>query len=99
MRKLLILLLLPITLQAQKNYPAKIDNYMQAEVSVNNFNGNVLVAKHGTVIYQKAFGYRNYNTKEPLDDNSVFELASISKQFNAMGILLLKEKGLLKLSD
>jgi CubicO group peptidase (beta-lactamase class C family) len=99
MRKLLILLLLPITLQAQKNYSTKIESYMQAEVSVNKFNGNVLIAKHGNIIYQKAFGYRNYNTKELLDNNSVFELASVSKQFTAMGIMLLKEKSLLKLSD
>jgi CubicO group peptidase (beta-lactamase class C family) len=59
----------------------------------------VLVAKAGNVIYQKAFGYRNYDTKEPLDNNSVFELASVSKQFTAMGILLLKDKNKLKLSD
>jgi CubicO group peptidase (beta-lactamase class C family) len=72
---------------------------MHAEVLVNKFNGNVLVAKGGTIIYQKAFGSRNYDTKESLDNNSVFELASISKQFTAMGILLLIEKEKLKFSD
>lgn len=72
---------------------------MKTEVVVNGFNGNILVAKHGKIIYQAAYGYRNYNTKEPLDNNSVFELASVSKQFTAMGILQLADKGLLKLSD
>jgi CubicO group peptidase (beta-lactamase class C family) len=72
---------------------------MQAEFTYNQFNGNVLIAKSGSIIYEKSFGYRNYDTKELLDNNSVFELASISKQFTAMGILLLKEKGLLNLSD
>lgn len=99
MKKALLLLLFPFSLYAQKNYPALLDNYMQAEVSVNNFNGNVLVAKSGNIIYQKAFGFRNYDTKELLDNNSVFELASVSKQFTAMGILMLKEKEKLKLSD
>ncbi|MGV3589500.1 MAG: serine hydrolase domain-containing protein [Adhaeribacter sp.] len=72
---------------------------MQTKVATQHFNGNVLVAKSGKVVYQKAFGYRNYTTKEPLNNNSVFELASISKQFTAMGILLLVEKSKLKLSD
>src|SRR5678815_5694747 len=72
---------------------------MRTEVGAKNFNGNILIAKSGKVLYQKAFGYRNYDTKERLDNNSVFELASVSKQLTAMGILLLKEKGLIKLSD
>jgi CubicO group peptidase (beta-lactamase class C family) len=99
MKKVLILLLIPIALEAQNNYPEQLNSFMQAEVSVNGFNGNVLVAKLGSVIYQKSFGFRNYTNKEFLDNNSVFELASISKQFTAMGILLLKEKGKLKLTD
>ena len=100
MKNILVLLfLLPLTLLAQQNYPATIDNFMQAQVNIRGFNGNVLVAKAGKVIYQKAFGYRNYDTKQPLDTNSVFELASVSKQFTAMGILMLMEKGKLSLTD
>ena len=99
MKKLFIFLLLPLASSGQRNYSVMLARFMQTEVSVNNFNGNVLVAKKGEIIYQKAFGYRNYDTKELLDNNSVFELASISKQFTAMGILLLKEKGKLTLSD
>ncbi|MGN8067434.1 serine hydrolase domain-containing protein [Mucilaginibacter sp. 22184] len=96
---LLLLFLLPLTSLAQQNYPATIDNFMQAQVNINGFNGNVLVARAGKVIYQKAFGYRNYDTKQLLDTNSVFELASVSKQFTAMGILMLMEKGKLSLTD
>lgn len=99
MKKSLILLFLPIALMAQKKYDATLDSFMQAHIAVNHFNGNILIARSGTVIYQKAFGFRNYDTKELLDNNTVFELASVSKQFTAMGILLLKEKGLLSLSD
>ena len=100
MKSLLVLLLLfPLILVAQKNYPALIDSFMRTEVDINNFNGNVLAAKSGKIIYQKAFGYRNYYTKELLDDNSVFDLASISKQFTAMGILILKDRGQLSLTD
>lgn len=99
MKIIYFILLLPLTSMAQKNYPALLDSFMQAEVSFNHFNGNILIAKSGNIIFQKSFGYRNYETQEPLDNNSVFELASISKQFTAMGILLLREKGKLALSD
>lgn len=97
--KTLTILLFPFIVLSQVNYPKQFDDYMQAQVRVNQFNGNVLVAKSGHVLYQKAFGYRNYTTGELLDNNSVFELASVSKQFTAMGILLLVEKGKLSFSD
>jgi CubicO group peptidase (beta-lactamase class C family) len=71
---------------------------MQAEF-VNGFNGNALIAKGNGIIYQKSFGNRNLDSALLLDNNSVFELASISKQFTAMGILLLEQKGQLKITD
>lgn len=99
MKKLFILFLLPLVSSAQSNYALLLDSFMQAEVLVHHFNGNVLVAKSGNIIFQKAFGYRNYDTKEPLDNNSVFELQSITKQFTGLSILLLIEKGKLSLTD
>jgi CubicO group peptidase (beta-lactamase class C family) len=99
MKKILVLLFLPISFKAQTNYSARLDSFMQAQVSTNHFNGNVLIAKAGSILYQKSFGYSIYSTKELLNNNSVFELASISKQFTAMGILLLQEKNKLKLTD
>jgi len=99
MLKLLLFIFLPLFSFSQSNYAPLVDSLMQAQVAVKKFNGNVLIAKSGNILYQKAFGYRNYAKKELLDNNSVFELASISKQFTAMGILLLKEKGKLQLTD
>ena len=102
MRSSLLLLLAAVfamNATAQKNFTASIDSFMTAEVQSRHFNGNVLVAKAGKIIYQKSFGYSNYDTKEPLDDNSLFELASVSKQFTAVAILELKEQGKLSLSD
>lgn len=96
---LTILIIIPTFVSAQKKYTASIDKYMTAQHEINDFNGNVLVTKSGKIIYQKSFGYRNFDTKELLDNNSVFELASVSKQFTAMGILLLIDKGKLSFSD
>src|SRR6478736_615491 len=78
---------------------ASIDSIMTSAVDTAKFNGNVLVAKNGVVVYQKSFGLANYDTGEKLNDSSLFELASVSKQFTAMGIMKLKESGLLSYDD
>src|SRR5215475_14124928 len=96
--KLVLIFFFPLTALTQTN-SVTIDSLMQAEFHVNHFNGNVLVAEEGRPIFQKSFGYDNYNSKELLDNNSVFELASLSKQFTAAGILLLVQKGRLFLTD
>lgn len=90
------------TSMAQTNYTgnvALVDSFMTGQANIRNFNGNVLIAKSGDVIYKKSFGYRNYDTKELLNDSTIFEIASVSKQFTAMGILLLIQKGKLKFTD
>jgi len=75
-----------------------LDAYMQGAYKTG-FNGNVLVAKKGRIIYQRAFGYRNFDTKIPLDNQSDFTMCSVSKQFTAMAIMLLNEAHKLTLND
>lgn len=77
----------------------QMDSLLSALHTANKFNGNVLVAEKGKVIYSRSFGLANETTKEKLDENSIFELASCSKQFTAMAIMLLKESGKLRLDD
>ncbi len=72
---------------------------MTGERDYFRFNGNAMVIKQGKIIYQQALGYADYNTKQPLNDSSAFELASVSKQFTAMGIMICKERGLLSYDD
>ena len=57
------------------------------------FNGNVLVFKEGEIVHQKAYGIGNINPIDSLKLNSQFRLASVSKQFTAMLIMMLKEEG------
>lgn len=65
----------------------------------SQFNGNVLIAEKGKVIFEKSYGLANEQTGQKLKINSVFELASVSKQFTAMGIVLLKKQGKIAYSD
>ncbi len=77
----------------------KIDSLLNLLYSKHRINGNVLVAEKGKVIYKHSFGNANEETNQKLNDSSIFELASCSKQFTAMGIMILKEKKKLKLDD
>ncbi|HMI79630.1 MAG TPA: serine hydrolase domain-containing protein [Ferruginibacter sp.] len=82
-----------------QNKVQKIDSFLTSFYNSGNFNGNVLIAEKGKVIYKKSFGFSNEITKEKLNDKSIFELASVSKQFTAMAIVILKEKGKLNYED
>jgi len=75
----------------------KLDNYFTT--TPNPINGNVLVAENGKAIYKKSFGYANFKNKIPNSETSRFNIASISKTFNAVAILQLKEKGKLNIDD
>ena len=64
------------------------------------FNGSILVAKDGNIIYEKYAGFMNPQTrKDSLTVNSAFHLASVSKTFTAMATLKLWEQGRLGLED
>lgn len=75
------------------------DSFFNSQLKDGRFNGNVLLAENGKVLYKKSFGLANQKTKAALNDNSMFELASCSKQFTAMSIALLQHQGKLKVSD
>lgn len=77
----------------------RIDSLMHALFSTDDFNGNVLVAEKGEILYCHSFGIANETTKEKLTENSIFETGSVSKQFTAMAIMILKEDGKLSLDD
>jgi len=74
----------------------KLDSLFNAQ---KDFSGVVLIAENGKPIYHKAFSYREFADQIPLQTSDIFELASVSKQFTAMIIMMLKEKGLLNYDD
>lgn len=64
-----------------------------------DFNGSVLIAEKGKIIYAKSFGYANAENKTALTENTIFLTGSVSKSFTATAILKLKEQGKLTLDD
>lgn len=63
------------------------------------FNGTILVAENGQIIYHKSLGMADFATKKPLSIHTPFCVGSITKQFTAMGIMILSEQGKLTYSD
>lgn len=75
----------------------KIDALMSLFHEYGQFNGSVLVAEHGTVIYKKGFGYANFEWGIPNQPDTKFRLGSITKQFTSMLVLQLVRQGKLTL--
>lgn len=82
-----------------KKVEIKLDSLLKRCNKRYDFNGSVLVAKNGKVLFNSGYGYSNFRAKTAVDSNSVFQLASVSKQFTAAGIMILKERNLLSLQD
>ncbi len=76
-----------------------LDNRITHLLIEQNFNGNVLIARYGTMIYERSFGFSHFNRAEPMNIETTFQLASISKTFTGTAILLLQQEGLLNVND
>lgn len=77
----------------------QIDSLMRTASSRGVFNGTLLVAKQGKIIYHKAWGYADASKKQMLTTAMLFDVGSISKEFNGTSMMLLKEQGKIKLND
>ncbi len=77
----------------------KIHNYTSQLSQKYGFNGSILVAKSGKILFEEHIGRKDLRLKEPIDSTSTYQLASVSKQFTAAAILLLYQEGKLDLDD
>ena len=87
MKHILILLLLACTSATAQYIPAELDTLMTA---YKDFRGTVLVARGGTVLLKKGYGNQ---------ENTIYQIASVTKTFTATAILKLAECGRLSLED
>lgn len=82
-----------------KNVSHKLDSLLNRINKRHDFHGAVLVAKNKKIVYQNQVGYADFRKKTLINSESIFQLASVSKQFTAAAIMQLKEKNKLKLTD
>ncbi len=78
---------------------ARMEQVIQAYVPSKQFMGAVLVAQDGKILLDKGYGFANLEWEIPNSPATKFRLGSITKQFTAASILLLEERGKLKVED
>lgn len=78
---------------------ARIDSIVQKSVTVVSFEGTVLVADKGNILYQESFGFTDSDNRTPVTNNSHFAIASITKLFTAITIMQLIEESNFQLTD
>ena len=75
----------------------KIDALVKQYNDYGQFNGSVLVAEKGKIIYEKGFGLANMEWAIPNQPDTKFRIGSVTKQFTAALVLQLVEEGKIKL--
>ncbi len=102
MKRLLLLLFLSISFSLPgyaQNATQKIDELLLKYQQKDRFDGTVLLAKNGKIIYQRQFGLPNRQFSVPVAANTKFPVASITKLYTAILILKLQELGKLHLDS
>lgn len=83
-----------------RHYRSAVEEFIDSAFGSRAFNGSILVAKNGEVIYEKYSGFWDPRVKrDSISPSTPFHLASVSKTFTAMSIMKLQEQGKLNISD
>ena len=78
----------------------KIDAVINAEIASGKIPGAVaLVARNGKIAYFKSFGFADIDAQTPMQKDSIFRLASMTKAITSVGAMILYERGLFQLND
>lgn len=80
-------------------YKNEVENFYNNKLLRSGFNGGILVAKKGEIIFEDYHGFYNLKKKDSLTRHSAFHIASVSKTFTAMATLKLAQMGKLSIDD
>lgn len=89
----------PLTNKEKEYYANAIEPLYRSLLLRTGFNGSILLAKNGEVVFEDYHGLINFKTGDSITPNTPFHLASVSKTFTATVILRLMEQGKLSLDD
>lgn len=89
----------PLSSKAKEYYANLIQPLYEKQLLRTGFNGAILLAKNGEIVFEDYRGSINLKTQEPITASSAFHVASVSKTFTAMTILHLMEQGKIELDD
>lgn len=83
-----------IAAPASAQDPARMDQVVRASADADQFSGSVLVARDGEVLLDKGYGLANREWNIPNAGDTKFRIGSVTKQFTAVAVMLLTERGL-----
>jgi len=82
-----------------QTFELRVDSLLETKYQPAAPGAVFLIAQNGNIIYRKAFGLANLELNVSMKPDNVFEIGSMTKQFTAISILMLTEKGKLNLDD
>jgi CubicO group peptidase (beta-lactamase class C family) len=90
----------PAISQQEFSHYASASRHFFDSLFQRGFNGSILVAKDGEIVYERYSGFKNCRQKkDSINEHTPFQIASVSKTFTAMAILKLWEEGKLDIHD
>jgi len=99
-KSLWFLLILPLGVLAQSADPAsEMDRFMTTLHARGQFSGSIVVARDGKVLYHNAFGEADWQSHQKFTPATISNVASVSKQFTAMAVMMLAEQKKLQYDD
>jgi CubicO group peptidase (beta-lactamase class C family) len=80
-------------------YHDLLQQHFESQLLHRGFNGGILIAKNGVVVYEDYQGFRDLRTKDSLTAETPMHIASASKTFTGMAVMQLVQQGKLGLDD
>ncbi|HVG21018.1 MAG TPA: serine hydrolase domain-containing protein [Blastocatellia bacterium] len=78
---------------------SEIDKYLNIAVETGKFSGSILIARNGKVLVSRGYGMASRELNVPNTPQMKFRIGSLTKQFTAMAIMILQERGKLNVQD
>jgi CubicO group peptidase (beta-lactamase class C family) len=83
----------------RKKYHQEVDHFFNTTLLRSGFNGGILVAKNGTIVYERYTGFKDPRKKDSLTAETPTQIASTSKTFTSAAVLRLVQQGKINLDD
>jgi CubicO group peptidase (beta-lactamase class C family) len=80
-------------------YNKRLSSFFESKLLNKGFNGGILIAKNGYILYEKYTGKTDLRKPDPLTDTTAIHIASTSKTFTAMAVLRLVQENKMSLYD
>ena len=90
--------IIPFTVKASGTVYNEFSHLLKESHQRGLFNGNISIIYQGKAVFEKQIGFTDSNKNSELSINSAFALGSITKEFNAVAIMMLHEKGLIDIN-